>query len=135
MSSTPEVSPSYLGRPHPLSNRKANPPRHLPQQHPPRQRRLLSLFLLSLSQSNLSILPPPITHSYTHSRKNTLPIPNQILRTRSQRLTSNNDDHILFLNSIRRILRWLPQERPSAEELADDEFPMQPVLAQISSPD
>lgn len=38
-------------------------------------------------------------------------------------------DRELFLNFLKRIFRWLPEERPTAEELAYDDFLMQPIMA------
>jgi hypothetical protein len=35
----------------------------------------------------------------------------------------------LFLQFLRRIFHWLPDDRPTAEELAYDGFLMQPILA------
>lgn len=34
----------------------------------------------------------------------------------------NGKDQELFLQLLRKILRWLPEERPSAEDLFEDEF-------------
>lgn len=39
------------------------------------------------------------------------------------------EDKQLFLRLLRRIFRWLPDDRPTAEELAYDDFLMQPILA------
>ena len=58
--------------------------------------------------------------------KGSIPIPTQSLETREQQFLG--EDKELFLNFLRRILRWLPEERPTAEELAYDDFLMQPVL-------
>jgi hypothetical protein len=41
----------------------------------------------------------------------------------------SNEDKELFMAFLRRIFRWLPEERPTAEELAYDDFLMQPLLA------
>jgi hypothetical protein len=40
----------------------------------------------------------------------------------------SGEDNALFLNFLQRIFRWLPDERPTAEELAYDDFLMQPLL-------
>ncbi len=48
------------------------------------------------------------------------PIPDQILETRERRLEGK--DKALLLALARKILRWLPEERPSAEDLFEDEF-------------
>lgn len=40
----------------------------------------------------------------------------------------DGQDKELFINFLRRILRWLPDERPTAEELAYDDFLMQPLI-------
>ena len=48
--------------------------------------------------------------------KGSIPIPTQSLETREQQFLG--EDKELFLNFLRRILRWLPEERPTAEELA-----------------
>ncbi|KAI6842827.1 hypothetical protein KC332_g3997 [Hortaea werneckii] len=50
-------------------------------------------------------------------------IPNQTLETREMRLTG--DDRDLLLALVRKILRWLPEERPSAEDLYQDKFVLQ----------
>ena len=52
-----------------------------------------------------------------------IPIPDQSLETRERWLSGK--DHDLFLRFIRRILRWIPEERPTAEDLAHDDFLMQ----------
>ena len=51
------------------------------------------------------------------------PILEQTLETREMRLAG--DDRDLLLALVRKILRWLPEERPSAEELYEDEFILQ----------
>ncbi|KAI6818515.1 hypothetical protein KC350_g10294 [Hortaea werneckii] len=50
-------------------------------------------------------------------------IPNQTLETREMRLTG--DDRDLLLALVRKILKWLPEERPSAEDLYQDKFVLQ----------
>lgn len=47
-------------------------------------------------------------------------IPDQTLETRETRLKGKDKELLLIL--ARKILRWLPEERPSAEDLYDDEF-------------
>lgn len=46
---------------------------------------------------------------------------------RSQQFSG--EDKQLFIQFLRRVFRWLPDERPTAEELAYDGFLMQPILA------
>lgn len=46
-------------------------------------------------------------------------IPDQSLESRESRLES--EDKMLFLQFLRKTLRWLPEERPTAEELFSDE--------------
>lgn len=48
------------------------------------------------------------------------PIPDQSLDTRETRL--NGRDKEMLLKFVRKILRWLPEERATAEELLEDEF-------------
>jgi hypothetical protein len=48
------------------------------------------------------------------------PIPRQTLETREKRLTGKEQDLLLAL--IRKVLRWLPEERPSTEDLIANEF-------------
>ncbi|KAJ4386535.1 hypothetical protein N0V93_009432 [Gnomoniopsis smithogilvyi] len=48
------------------------------------------------------------------------PIPEQSLEEREKRLEGK--DKVLLLAFVRKILRWDPEERPSAEELFEDEF-------------
>lgn len=57
--------------------------------------------------------------------KGSIPIPEQSLEMREIQLSG--EDKELFVSFLRRILRWLPEERPTAEELAYDEFLMQAV--------
>lgn len=52
-----------------------------------------------------------------------IPIPNSSLEERVTHL--EGDDKQLRLGFARRILRWLPDERPIAEELAFDAWLMQ----------
>jgi hypothetical protein len=48
------------------------------------------------------------------------PIPDQSLESRETRLQGRDSE--LLLTFVRKILRWLPEERPVASELWDDEF-------------
>ncbi|KAL6169665.1 hypothetical protein ACJQWK_04671 [Exserohilum turcicum] len=48
------------------------------------------------------------------------PIPQQALEMREQWLQGKEQEQLLAL--VRRILRWLPEERPSAEDLFEDAF-------------
>lgn len=34
----------------------------------------------------------------------------------------SDDDQALLLQLLRKLLRWLPEERPTAQELFEDEF-------------
>lgn len=58
-----------------------------------------------------------------------IPIPDQSFEVRERWLS--DEDHELFVRFIRSMLRWVPEERPTAEELAYDEFLMQPQLARL----
>ncbi|KAI7083591.1 protein kinase [Hortaea werneckii] len=51
------------------------------------------------------------------------PIPEQTLETREMRLSGEDRDLLLAL--VRKILRWVSEERPSAEELYEDDFILQ----------
>ncbi|RMY25836.1 hypothetical protein D0866_11004 [Hortaea werneckii] len=65
-------------------------------------------------------------HKYWDSEGNWIaatPIPEQTLETREMRLTGKDRDLLLAL--VRKILKWLPEERPSAEDLYEDEFILQ----------
>ncbi|EZF44576.1 hypothetical protein H112_02179 [Trichophyton rubrum D6] len=44
-------------------------------------------------------------------------------------LRFSGEDRGLYLGFLRRVLRWLPEERPTAEELAYDDFLMQEILS------
>jgi hypothetical protein len=48
------------------------------------------------------------------------PIPHQTLELRENRLKGKDQELLLAL--VRKILRWLPEDRPLAENLFDDEF-------------
>ncbi|KAJ5675364.1 hypothetical protein N7462_008261 [Penicillium macrosclerotiorum] len=58
--------------------------------------------------------------------KGSLPLPEQSWELRAQHYCGVDKE--LFLGFLRRVLCWLPEARPSAEELAYDEFLMQPLL-------
>lgn len=51
------------------------------------------------------------------------PIPKQSFEEREKRLEGKDKELLLVL--VRKILRWDPEERPSAEELFEDEFLIQ----------
>ncbi|KAJ0162882.1 hypothetical protein CTA2_3863 [Colletotrichum tanaceti] len=51
------------------------------------------------------------------------PIPDQTLEMRERQLEGRDQELLLAL--VRKILRWDPDERPSAEELFEDEFLIQ----------
>ncbi|TAQ84459.1 hypothetical protein B7494_g7206 [Chlorociboria aeruginascens] len=53
-----------------------------------------------------------------------VPIPDQSFEIREQWL--RGEDRPLFVRFLRRMLCWMPEERPAAEELALDAFLMQP---------
>ena len=53
------------------------------------------------------------------------PIPDQTLESREVRLQVKDKELLLAL--MRKILRWLPEERPSAGELFEDGFIIQIV--------
>ncbi|PWY83660.1 protein kinase [Aspergillus sclerotioniger CBS 115572] len=57
--------------------------------------------------------------------KGSIPIWDQPLETRVKRF--KGQDKELLLNLLRKIFRWVPEERPTAEELVFDEFLMQSV--------
>lgn len=48
------------------------------------------------------------------------PIPNQSLETRDKHFSG--EDGQLLLQFMRKIVRWLPEERPTAEDLYKDAF-------------
>jgi hypothetical protein len=50
----------------------------------------------------------------------TTPIPEQTLETREMRLKGK--DRVMLLALMRKLLKWLPEERPSAQDLFEDEF-------------
>ncbi|PMD61934.1 kinase domain-containing protein [Hyaloscypha bicolor E] len=56
--------------------------------------------------------------------KGSVPIPDQSFEIREHLL--HGEDRALFVQFLRRMLCWMPEERPVAEELAFDEFLMQP---------
>lgn len=49
-----------------------------------------------------------------------VPILDKTLEAREKRLEGKDKE--LLLRSVRKMLRWLPEERSSAEDLFDDEF-------------
>lgn len=51
------------------------------------------------------------------------PIPDQTLESREIRLHGREKE--VLLNFARKIFRWLPEERPDAHELLQDEFVLQ----------
>ncbi|KNG89695.1 protein kinase [Aspergillus nomiae NRRL 13137] len=55
--------------------------------------------------------------------KGSIPIPEQSFEMREREFSDIYRK--LFLNFLRRVFRWVPEERPSAEELAYDDFLMQ----------
>ncbi|KAL3450420.1 kinase-like domain-containing protein [Aspergillus insuetus] len=59
--------------------------------------------------------------------KGSIPIPEQSFEKKARQFSSEDKD--LFIAFLRRVFRWLPEERPTAEELAYDDFLMQPLLA------
>ncbi|KAH6721968.1 kinase-like domain-containing protein [Leptodontidium sp. MPI-SDFR-AT-0119] len=61
--------------------------------------------------------------------KGSVPIPKQSFESREQWL--EGEDRLLFVQFLRRKLCWLPEERPVAEELAFDDFLMQPYAATL----
>ncbi len=54
------------------------------------------------------------------------PIPDQTLQSREIRL--EGEDRELLLALMRKFLRWLPEERPSAQDLFEDKFLTQFML-------
>lgn len=48
------------------------------------------------------------------------PIPDQSLESREVKLKGEEKD--LFLKFVRKLLRWLPEDRASAEDLYQDDF-------------
>lgn len=58
--------------------------------------------------------------------KGSIPIPDQTLESREEQLAGH--DRTLFLTFMRKALRWVPEDRPTAAELAPDEYLMQAVL-------
>ena len=60
------------------------------------------------------------------------PIPHQTLETREKCLEGKDKELLLGLSC--KILRWLPEDRPSAEELFEDEFLIQWENVEKSDP-
>ncbi|KAL4791057.1 kinase-like domain-containing protein [Aspergillus venezuelensis] len=63
----------------------------------------------------------------TGNRKGSIPIPEQSFETREVQLSG--EDRELFIDFLRRILLWVPEERPTAEGLAYDTLLMQALKA------
>ncbi|KAI0136392.1 kinase-like domain-containing protein [Xylariales sp. AK1849] len=62
-------------------------------------------------------------HQYWDAEGNWIaatPIPEQSLKTCERRLKGKDQE--LLLAFVRKILRWLPEDRPSAEDIFEDEF-------------
>lgn len=59
------------------------------------------------------------------------PIPNQTLKSREARL--KGQDKQLLLALVHKILRWLPEDRPTAQDLFDDGFITQWVPTETQS--
>lgn len=78
----------------------------------------------STAMSRIASSECPFTNQATGNWKGTVPVPDQSFEVRERRL--NDEDKALFLRLMRTILRWMPEDRPSAEELAYDDFLMQP---------
>jgi hypothetical protein len=66
---------------------------------------------------------PPLTSIRKGNWIAVTPIPSQILESREMRLQGK--DRELLLTLLRKILKWLPEERPSAEDLFEDGFILQ----------
>lgn len=49
-----------------------------------------------------------------------MPISDQCFEVREHRL--EGEDHRLFVAFARKVLRWLPEERPRADDLMADDF-------------
>lgn len=58
-----------------------------------------------------------------------IPLTKWTLEEKEKRLKGN--DQYIFLNFMRRILCWLPEERPAAADLVYDDFLMQAVLTSV----
>ena len=59
--------------------------------------------------------------------KGSVPIPEQSFEDRITQLEGEDKELLLVL--MRRVLCWLPEERPTAVDIANDEFLMQCFLA------
>lgn len=59
-----------------------------------------------------------------------MPIPEQSFETRERRL--EGDDHTLLTDFLQRMIRWVPEERPTGVELAYDDFLMQAVADELA---
>lgn len=78
---------------------------------------------LVYSPHSLSIL----TTFFTANWKGSISIPEQSFEIRERRL--QGEVRTFFLHFLRTALTWLPEERPSAEDLARHAFLMQAILA------
>ena len=65
---------------------------------------------------------PPSSNLRTGNWVAQTPIPNQVLESRETHLRGRNKD--LFLIFVRKILCWLPEERPAAQDILEDEYLM-----------
>ncbi|RAL04888.1 kinase-like protein [Aspergillus ibericus CBS 121593] len=75
----------------------------------------------------VSLMGPPPPEFLKRNQKCSTCIPKQSFKNRELRFSGQ--DKILFLEFLRRIFRWLPDERPTAEELVYDAFLIQPIVA------
>ncbi|KAH8598552.1 kinase-like domain-containing protein [Bisporella sp. PMI_857] len=73
--------------------------------------------------------PPPPEFLKRRNWKGSVPIPDQSFEIRKQLLLG--EDRAVFVRFLRRMLCRMPEERPVAEELAFDEFLMQPHATSI----
>lgn len=62
-------------------------------------------------------------HQTTRNWKGSVPIPEQSFESRE--LLLDETSKTAFIRFLRRTIRWVPEERPIAEDLAFDEFLMQ----------
>ncbi|KAH9205027.1 CMGC/CLK protein kinase [Leptodontidium sp. 2 PMI_412] len=74
--------------------------------------------------------PPPPEFLKRRNWKGSVPIPDQSFEIREQWL--HREDRALFVQFLHRMLCWMPEERPVAEELAFDESLMQPHATAFS---
>lgn len=66
----------------------------------------------------------------TGNWKGSIPIPEQSFESRITQV--QGEDKELLLGFVRSVLCWLPEERPTAEEAAYDDFLMQAYFASQS---